>query len=216
MTHYLYKPHVHGPEFITTPDILVDRLFRVNPAEQGIDLVPASVQGVNTLPEVQCAESVITIIPSVFLIAAGAGTLVSLGAEVLADEGRSTCIARFAWRLKYLSDHLDKIKLQVSGGEGDSSEVSLNALPASADIINHFGDGLDGVPRGIIVSISAPEKKRQCQVPESVSIRLADGHTERTMEHRLNLLDVHSDCWETRPQPRYAVGPQTGEVQHFV
>lgn len=216
MTHYLYKPHVHGPECITTPDILVDRLFRLKPADQGFDLVAASVQGVNTLPEVQCAESVITIIPSVFLVAAGAGTLVSLGAEVLADEVRSICIARFAWRLKYLVDHLDKIKLQVSSGDGDSTEVLLDALPAPADIINYFGDGLEGIPRGIITSIAASGITRQCQVPGAVSISLSDGHTGRTLEHHLGLLDANSDCWETRPQPRYAVGPQTGEVQHFV
>ncbi|MBT7952890.1 MAG: hypothetical protein HN764_14775 [Gammaproteobacteria bacterium] len=216
MTHYLYKPHVHGPEFITTPDILVDRLFRLRPADQGFDLVPASVQGVNTLPEVQCAESSVTITPAVFLIAAGAGTLVSVGAEVLADEVRSIRVARFAWRLKYLIDHLDKINLLVSGGEGNSTEILMNALPAPADITNYFGDGLNEVPRGIIVSVTAPGTMRQSQVPGTVSIKLTDGHKKRTMEHRLNLHDANSDCWETRPQPRYTVGPQTAEVQHFV
>ena len=216
MAHYIYKPHVQGPEFITTPDILVDRLFLAVAGDQGLRLAAASIDRLSSNPELQCADANIQVRPACFLIAAGAGSILSFGAVVLADEAHNILVSRFAWRLKYLNDHLDQLTLAVSTGDGNSGTVSLNELPLPSDIINSLGDGLDDLPRGIMVCNTAPGLERQCKAPANISVSVSDGQSGRNMEHRLSLIDANTDRWEKRPQPRYTTGPQTGDVRHYV
>ena len=79
-----------------------------------------------------------------------------------------------------------------------------------------FGEQSGNLPRGVMACIPAPSMERQCRLPETITISLSDEETGRTMEHRLSLVHAGSDRWNARPQPRYAVGPQTGEVKHFI
>ena len=117
MAHYLYKPHLHAPDFITTPDLIVDRLFRATGNGQSVNLVSVPVDSIGSNPELQCADKTVAVVPAVFLVAAGAGALATIGAEVLTAEVRLTRVSRFAWRYKYLDDHLDRIRLLTGAGQ---------------------------------------------------------------------------------------------------
>lgn len=216
MAHYLYKPHLHAPDFITTPDIIIDRLFRVTGNGQGANLVSVPVNSIGSSPELQCADKTVTVIPAVFLVAAGAGALASIGAEVLTAETRLTRVSRFAWRYKYLDDHLDRIRLLLRAGQEEEPELSLGSLPALSEILEQFGEQSDNLPRGVMASIPAHSVERQCRLPETIAMSLCDEETGSTMEYRLSLVHAGSDRWKARPQSRYAVGPQTGEVKHFI
>ena len=216
MAHYLYKPHLHAPDFITTPDIIIDRLFRVTGNGRTIDLVSAPVDCIGSNPELQCADKTVTAIPAVFLVAAGAGALVSIGAEVLTAETRLTRVSRFAWRHKYLDDHLDRIRLLLRAGQQEDPGLSLGSLPALSDIVKQFGEQSDNLPRGVMACIPAPSVEQHCRLPETIALSLSDEETGSTMEYRLSLVHAGSDSWKARPQPRYAVGPQTSEVKHFI
>ena len=217
MAHYLYKPHLHAPGFITTPDIIIDRLFRVTGnGQQGVDLVSVPVNSIGSNPELQCGDKTVTVIPAVFLVAAGAGALVSIGAEVLMAETRLTRVSRFAWRHKHLDDHLDRIRLLIRAGQEEDAGLSLGSLPALSEILERFGEQSDNLPRGVMACIPAPSVERQCRLPETIALSLSDEETGSTMEYRLSLVHAGSDRWKARPQSRYAVGPQTGEVKHFI
>lgn len=215
MAHYLYKPHLHAPDFITTPDLIVDRLFRATGNGQSVNLVSVPVDSIGSNPELQCGDKTVTVIPAIFLVAAGAGVLASIGAEVLTTEVRLTRVSRFAWRHKYLDDHLDRIRLLISAGQEEDSGLPMGSLPTLSEIVKQFGEQSGNLPRGVMAYIQAPSMERQCRLPGAITISLSDEETGRTMEYRLSLVHAGSDRWKARPQPRYAVGPQTGEVKHF-
>ena len=216
MAHYLYKPHLHAPDFITTPDIIIDRLFSVTGNGSGVNLATVPVDRIGSSPELQCAGNIITLTPAIFLVAAGAGALISIGAEVLTAENRLTRIARFAWRHKHLDDHPARIRLSSHVEQEDSQELPLENLPTLSDIVRQFDGQSHNLPRGVMACIPAPSMERRCRLPETITLKLCDEETGAIMEHRLSLVHTNRDRWKVRPQPRYAVGPQTGEVKHFI
>ena len=216
MAHYLYKPHLLAPEFITTLELLVDRLYRATGDGPRVQLVGVPVDRIGSSPELQCDAAAITLIPAVFLIAAGAGALVSIGAEVVTDAGRSLRVSRFAWRHKYLDDHPGRIRLLSGSGAADDAALSLDSLLTLAELAQQAGGQSDNLPRGVMAYVPAVAMERQRQLPEVVCIRLADEETGRILEYRLSLIHTDSERRDARPQPRYAVGPQTGDVKHFI
>jgi len=224
MTHYLYKPHVHGPEHVTTPDILIDRVYRNLNTQYGVDLLSAPVNHLSSNTEIQCVSPAVTMTPAYMLIACGGGVLLSIGTELARDEqgdvAGSIFISRFAWRLKYVSDHLEKITLVartgLSANNGSRKDVPLASYPLPDVLLKQFDDEATELPRGIMICVTATGIAQQVKVPNSVEIGLIDSVSGRELSHRISLLDVNQDRWKKRPPSRYTVGPTSGDIQHYI
>ena len=216
MSHYLYKPHIHGPEHITTPDILVDRLFRARRKEGAVELHPAGLDGVRTNPEVPGIGGRAIVIPAVYLVAAGGGVILSAGAECMVNEYRLLHISRFAWRLKYVEDHLDRVQLLVSREGADPDIVPLNRFPAPEAVLQHLGSRGSALPGGVMVSATAAEVEYGFEVPGSLTLSLMDNESERHFNHTISFTSPDGEDSRRPREPRYAVGPQTGDVRHYI
>ena len=216
MSHYLYRPHIHGPEHITTPDILVDRLFRACLKEGAVILHPAGLDGIRTNPEVPGIHGNAVLIPAVYLVAAGGGIVLSAGAECVVNEYRLLHISRFAWRLKYVEDRLDRVQLLVSREGADPDIIPLNRFPAPEAVLQHLGSRGSALPRGFMVSATAAEVEYGVEVPGALTLSLMDNESERHFNHTISFTSPDGEGGVRPPDPRYAVGPQTGDVTHYI
>ena len=216
MAHYLYKPHVQGPEFITTPDLLIYKLIRASMQGDELLFIPEAMNGVSTNPEVQCAIKDVNITPACFLVAAGGGCLVSLGAECVSNNNRMILIARAAWRLKYLQDHINKISLSITTKESGTTGQTLDDYPSFEAIINKMAPGFLDLPRGTMFSMTLPEQAQSLTIDQTVAIKLEDQDQNRQLSHRLSFIDFASVKNQGHDESRYAIGPTTEEVQHYI
>lgn len=189
MTLFLFKPHVAGPEnAITSPDIIVDRLFVDG------NLKPLNFLTMELAHQVEAGEGARA---AYALTAAGGGPLIS--PAIILNSGRIV-VARKAWRLGNLIGHIGSVTLNGQ---------SLDDIGSPLETIRAAG-GSDGVlPRGVMAIRSAA-----VAVGEAL---LADPVLCRSLTHRPMLSDVSDDAWgANRPRPRYSVGPTTKEVQHYI
>ena len=215
MTHSLYKPHVVGPENdITTPDIVVDRLYLQHGNDGGFVPVHRMLSAV----DVQTPAETVTLAPAYALIAAGAGVLIGPGAmsrpaDYPADAA-DLLFARQAWRFANLAPHAADLRLSIDAG-AQSQDTRLADLASPQELMQTIGGFADQLPRGIVVVCAASGAEVSVDAPCRVSIGLDDAKLGRKLVHGVDLTPVIADRWEERPLPRYTVGP-VGDVDHYV
>jgi len=188
MSLFLFKPHVVGPKGdITTPDIIVDRLY-----------VDGKLKSLNSLSSetYQLIEPGETCRPAYAITAAGAGALISPATLI----GLSRiCIARKSWRLQNLNGHTGTVTL---------NGIKLETLRLPSDLIEATGGSGDTMPRGYLLICSSSE--------ESTEAILNDQKRGRKLVNRMSLSSVEDDPWGgKRPNSRYSVGPMIKEVEHY-
>ncbi len=224
MTHYSYKPHVHGPNNITTPDILIDRLYRTLNIEDGIDLLGVGVKQLTSSVELQFSASKLTFTPAYVLIAAGGGVLLGVGAEIYdgtqGTDANFMLVARFAWRLKYLQDNLDKMKFIIKVGPVSEQqiieEIVFNRFPSPGTLIEQLNPEGTELPRGSMIFVTTKGIAHQINVPEIYQVSIADTHSNRELIHRVSLFSPDQDMWDPRPIPRYSIGPTTVDIELYI
>ncbi len=216
MSHYLYRPHVHGPEHITTPDILVDRLFRARRKEGAVDMHPAGLDGIRTNPELPVFDGNAVVSPAVYLVAAGGGIILSAGAECRVNEYRSLHISRFAWRLKYLEGRLARLQLTAEREGADPDPIPLNRFPTPETVLQRLGCLGAALPKGYMVSVTAADIEYSVAVPGSLTVGLVDNELERHFNHTISFTSPDGEYDSRPPEPRYAVGPQTDDIKHYI
>ena len=178
-----------GPEGnVTTPDVIVDRLF-VNGEPAQVSLVTHEVWQQTHAGETAAA--------AYGIMALGGGALL-MPALVL---GSGTVVAaRSAWRLQNLDGHIGSAEL-------NGRRLSEIGLPAST--IESVGGTGDALPRGFLLIRTASGSAR--------SAELTDPVLGRTLKHRVVLESVDQDRWGSgRPAPRYSVGPTQREIPHYI
>lgn len=189
MSYFLFKPHVIGPEeSITTPDIMVDRVFE-NGRLRSVNSVSSDCwRQVETDVSAQAAYGI---------VALGGGALI--GPALVVSDG-TIIVARKAWRLNNLYGHIADVTL---------NGTKLSDLDVPATIIDNAGGSGDTLPRGYMLLCSKPGNVRDAV--------LADPIRQRDLSHRVVFEPVDHDRWGTaRPKPRYSVGPTQKDVQHFI
>jgi hypothetical protein len=160
-----------------------------------------------------------TVRPAYVMVAAGAGVLLGFGIELGNEENNASSavlISRFAWRMKYLNDHFDKLLLNITIDSDDTANIALDNFPAVDEILNRVAEGGDQLQRGLAVCVTAIGKSQQIGAPAIVELKLTDADLERQFSHRISLIDVTQDHWDKRPLPRYSIGPTTKKIKHFV
>ncbi len=185
---FLFKPHVEGLEGqITSPDIVIDRVF-VDSDEKPVSRLTSEI--------VQTVETGETARAAFALTAVGGGLLV--GPAVILSSGVMS-IARRAWRWRHVADRLDGVSL---------NGVPLDATDSPEEWIESLG-GRDGaLPRGLMAVRPGAEGS---------TATLHDASLNRSLTHRVALEPLGSDRWNgKRPMPRYSVGPTQREVQHYI
>ena len=189
MSLFLFKPHVVGPEGnITTPDILIDRVF--------VDGQVTSINNVTSETYLQIAAGE-TARAAYVITALGGGALI--GPALVMSSGRVVA-GRSAWRLNNLDGNIARVTL---------NGTALSALKLPADVIETAGGFGDTLPRGYQLLCTAPET--------ATTARLDDPSRDRSLEAKLVLTSVNDDRWgDERPKPRYSVGPMMKEVPHFI
>ncbi len=188
MSLFLLKPHVAGPEGnITTPDIVVDRVF--------VDGAAVPVSRV-THECWQQAESGASARAGYAIMALGGGALIL---PVLVLSAGPVVVARKAWRLNNLDGHVGSVTL---------NGTALADIELPAAVIEAGGGVEDALPRGYLLVKTAAE---------ATDATLADPKLGRALTHRVILQPVDEDRWgDARPRPRYSVGPTQKDVQHFI
>ena len=185
---FLFKPHVEGLEGqITSPDIVIDRVF-VDSDEKPVSRLTSEI--------VQTVETGETARAAFALTAVGGGLLV--GPAVILSSGVMS-IARRAWRWRHVADRLDGVSL---------NGVPLDATDSPEEWIESLG-GRDGaLPRGLMAVRPGAEGSTatlhdafaESQPDPSGRARAAG---QRPLDGK-------------RPMPRYSVGPTQREVQHYI
>lgn len=215
MAHELYKPHVAGPENnITTPDIIIDRVQMLSGST--IEYLPVHrlVQGT----ELQVPGGDIEITPAYSLVAAGGGALIGIAALVR-KAGESSIaadvvIARSAWRLRNVADHLSSLQLVVTGKSAEAS-VPMQELVQPENVAESLAGDEPNLPRGMLAICLACSASITVEAPAGITVCLTDDDLGRHLRNETRLLSVDSDRWHERPLPRYTVGP-VGDVQHYI
>ncbi len=215
MTHFLYKPHVAGPEdSITTPDIVIDRVSIL--ADGDRHYLP--VHRLNSDIELQVLPGDIEVTPAYAFVASGGGALVSLAALVRQSGDplakADLLIARHAWRLRNVVDHFAALAMSVSGGTGSAS-VTLADETQPADVMTASSNAELVLPRGITVLCAIPAATVTTAAPAETTVQLTDDKRNRSLSHTTDFVSVDVDRWTERPLPRYTVGP-VGDVQHYI
>ena len=189
MPLFLLKPHVVGPEGqITTPDVIVDRVF--------VDGVPVPVGALTHDCWLQAAADE-TSRAAYGLMALGGGALI-LPVVVL---GSGTVVAsRKAWRLNNLDGHVDTVTL-------NGTTLTDAGLPIAE--IEAVGGSGDTLPRGYFVVRTVANAARIAE--------LTDPRLGRSLSHRVVLEPMERDRWgDARPKPRYSIGPTQKEIPHYI
>jgi len=213
MSHFLYRPHVTGPENdVTTPDIVVDRLSIFGDGEHRY----LPVQRLDAGVSMQALPGDVDVSAAYLLVASGGGVLISVAAIVRGSRDPLTsadvAVARSAWRLRNVTEHFASLDLELKGSAGELS-AGVSALLEPAAILRHEDNGEPALPRGVAVLCTAATTT--LRVPSDVTVALSDNSLQRTLTHTVRLLSVDEDRWDERPLPRYTVGP-VGDVQHYI
>ena len=215
MPHFLYRPHITGPENnVTTPDVMVDRVSLLNDEEKCF--VP--VHRLSSSTELQSVTDNAAITPTYALIACGGGVILGLGCLVgeSGDPLRTAdlLMSRSAWRLSNVIRHFKSLHIDVSTRGGDST-VPLSDLPKSVDLVSQIAGNELALPRGIMLLIAESSSTKVVSVPAKVDLQLVDDRLNRHLKQSIDLVSTASDPWPERPLPRYTVGP-VGEVKHYI
>ena len=225
MTYILFKPHVYGSgNSVTTPDILIDKLYITYESGKGADIKKLAVNKLSSVVELEVDASEISITPAYMLVSAGGGTLLSIAALVQSPASdpsyTSIIIPRYAWRLRYVNNYFDKLDLAIiTGAEANTSPVrivSLGEMPNPEQVVGPLAKDPDVIPRGIVVICPASKLSQTVGVPTSIEIFIEDKNLKRKLIYRPNIVSAESDSWEKRPLPRYEVGPTNEEVKHYI
>jgi len=215
MSHFLYRPHVAGPENdVTTPDIVVDRLSIFRDGQHRY----LPVQRLDSGVSLQVLAGDVEVSAAYLLVASGGGVLVSIAALIHGADGpeasADVVAARSAWRLRNVAGHFESLNLELMGGD-DKLSAEASALVEPATILKHDNSGEPALPRGTAVLCVAPATTATPRVPADVTVSLSDTRLKRVLTHTVGLLSVDDDRWGERPLPRYTVGP-VGDVQHYI
>ena len=186
---FLLKPHVTGPEGnITTPDIIVDRLF-INGRPEPVSRVTHEIW--QQAHDGQAADAAYGI------MALGGGAII-LPAVVLPSG--PVVAARRAWRLNNLDGHIGSVEL-------NGRPLEETGLPSA--LIGKAGGTGDKLPRGYLLIQTAGRNTRDAV--------LSDPVLGRELKHRAVIEDAGRDRWgSNRPSPRYSIGPTQREIPHFI
>lgn len=189
MSFFLLKPHVTGPEGnVTTPDVIVDRMF-VDGAVRPVGLVTHACW--------QQASGDETARAGYALMALGGGALI-LPAVVLGSG--PVVVARAGWRLSNLDGHVGSVTL-------NGVELASLGLP-EAEVRAAGGSG-DALPRGYLLVRTGEGEAREAV--------LDDPMKGRSLTHHVVIEDMGQDPWgDARPRPRYSIGPTQKEIPHFI
>lgn len=189
MSLFLLKPHVTGPEGkITSPDVIVDRMF--------MDGVLSPVAALTHEPWQQTVKGE-TGKAAYAIMALGGGALI-LPAVVIGPG--TVVVSRGAWRLNNLDSHVGDVTL-------NGTTLSDIGLPSSE--IDAVGGAGDTLPRGYLLVHTANG--------QTLNAELSDPQTGRVLSHKVVLEDMASDPWtDARPKPRYSVGPTMKDVPHYI
>ncbi len=215
MTHFLYRPHIVGPENdITTPDILIDRVTLQSNGEE--HFIP--VHRLSSHIELQVAEYDLLITPAYAVVASGGGALLSLAAVIQAVDQplamSDVIIARSAWRLRNVISHFDSLQLSVEIGPNAGS-ANLADLPQPSESMRRSESGELEMPRGVVGLFAAQHAALAASAPAKGILQFSDDVLSRRLSHTFDLIPVSTDRWNERPLPRYTVGP-VGDVQHYI
>ena len=188
MPLFLFKPHVEGLDGqVTSPDVIVDRVFLEATEKPVARLTSEIAQQVERTDTARVAYA---------LTAIGGGTLIS--PAILLSSG-AMVIARRAWRLKHVDDHLASVTL---------NGTPLDAMGPPEQLIQSAGGGSGVLPRGIMVL--HPDGTGE-------HAELHDAVLERRLAHRVALEPVGRDRWQQEtPDPRYSIGPTRKEIRHYI
>jgi hypothetical protein len=189
MALFLLKPHVVGPEGnVTSPDVIVDRLF-IDGAPQPVNRVTHDAWQQRVPGDTAAAGYAV--------MALGGGALL-LPAVALASG--PVVVSRMAWRLANLDAHI---------GEATLNGTTLSEIGLPEPMIEAAGGSGDALPRGFMLIRTAPG--------DTATAELRDPRLDRVLAHRVVFEDVAEDRWGgARPRPRYSVGPTQKEVPHFI
>ena len=217
MAHFLFMPHVVGPEnHITSPDIVIDKVSVVTQNEE--TCIP--VQRLCSQSQLQALTNTYRIAMVYALVAGGGGVLVA-PAALIYPQGQPVAsaadivIARMAWRLRNVLEHFGKIELSANAG-GKSSHYSLSALPDPRQVITERDGDKLALPRGVMKLCVATSDTMALQAPGTVRVQLSDERLNRQLNLDVSLDPIDADRWgKQRPLPRYTVGP-LAEVKHYI
>ncbi len=190
MSLFLFRPHVVGPGGnVTTPDVVVDRVF-----------VNGTVRPVGSLTHECWQQTDVdeTAAAGYGVMALGGGALL---VPALVMGSGIIVIARQAWRLNNLDGHIGQVAL-------NGTALADVGLP-EAEITAAGGTG-DALPRGyLLVRVIEGSNTRQAE--------LCDPVKERSLTLRIFFEDMARDRWgDARPRPRYSIGPTQREIPHFI
>ena len=186
---FVCRPHVTGPEGnVTTPDVIVDYLL-INGERHSPHLL--SHECWRQVGHDEVGQ------PGYAILALGGGSVILPG--VLFSTGQAV-ISRRAWRLANLNDHVGDVTL-------NGTRLADAGLPVK--LIEAAGGAGDTLPRGFLLL--------QTISTNSTSAVLTDPVLSRELRHQVFLEQLEVDRWgDTRPSPRYSVGPTLKEVTHFI
>ena len=215
MTHFLYKPHIVGPENnITTPDIVIDRVtLRTRDERQCLP-----VHRLTTAVDLQAADGELSIVPAYTIVGSGGGALVGMAAVLQTDAQPmaigDVLIGRSTWRLRNLIEHFELLELGISAGD-DTLAVALSELTQPDEFMQGTESGELEMLRGVIGVITATMAKLSAKAGMNISLRLSDPVRRRRLAHKVSLVPVGDTRWDHWPMPRYAVGP-AGDVENYI
>lgn len=217
MAHFLFMPHVVGPEnHITSPDIVIDKVSVVTQNEE--TCIP--VQRLCSQSQLQALTNTYRIAMAYALVAGGGGVLVA-PAALIYPQGQPVAsaadivIARMAWRLRNVLEHFAKIGLSASA-DGGANHCSLSALPDPRQVITERDGDKLALPRGVMKLCVATSDTMALQAPGTVRVQLSDEHLNRQLNLDVSLDSIDAERWgKQRPLPRYTVGP-LAEVKHYI
>ncbi len=225
MTHFLYRPHVYGPDNnVTSPDILIDKAYMADGLGNALQISNVAVNKLSSQVELEVDVDELMITPAYVLIAAGGGVLLSVGAHVKsAVDGEALSnilLTRYTWRLRNISEHAGTLELNILRGpvadERREAKITINKLSEPQKVVSRVSQVAQALPRGTLLFCPAPSLTQPGSVPDSVEIRLEDAKLGRRLIQRADFVTVEYDPWEQRPLPRYTVGPTAEEVKHYI
>lgn len=190
MSFFLYKPHVYGPEGVTTPDVIIDTVLK--PKALDDQLVP--VDQLTSQTYLQAREG--SVVNAGFAqVAAGGGVILC---PVMAISGGQTIFFRTAWRVEH---HLkDAMKLSFGGEDGYIHAFSASPKTRCSAIVT--------LPR----ETKAPKDGGALRLEMSCS----DAPVLKAVLNVSILPQANREDFDGGPAPRYSVGPTRKPVKHYI
>jgi len=112
---FIYRPHVHNLDNVSTPDVLIDQVSIV----KGEQTAAVPIDRITTNVKIQVIGSDTVPDASIVLVGAGAGTLLSIASNHGNHNepiNRLSCakpLSRQAWRLSDIADHVAELVVRT-------------------------------------------------------------------------------------------------------